>query len=64
MEEKEKAAKKILNILEILYCFKCKYSEECSSEYPEYLIKCKYIEDWIWKIYSKYKGESGGKEKT
>lgn len=43
-----------------LYCINCPFKSECSSRYPQYLIKCKYLEEWVLKVYSQ---EIGKEEK-
>ncbi len=63
MKKKIETIQNILEYLTALQCFKCKYHEECSSEYPEYLIKCNYIEKWVVEMYNKMKGENRGKKK-
>ena len=62
---KEEIVKRVLDYLEMLHCFACPYEEECSPEYPEYLFKCRYIEDWVLNIYNRrLRGAKRGREKT
>ena len=49
-ETRMKAMKFIRN----LYCIACPYNSECSSRYPEYLIKCRYLEEWALNKYIKH----------
>jgi hypothetical protein len=50
-------SEKVIDIIYDLYCLKCEYSQECSSDSPEYLINCRYIEEWALKHYNAHKGE-------
>ena len=50
-------SEKVIDIIYDLYCLKCEYSQECSPDSPEYLINCKYIEEWALRHYNAHKGE-------
>jgi len=56
-KELKRSIKEILEIFKRLYCFKCEYAEECSPDSPEYLYRCRLLEDWVIKYYRKQKGE-------
>ncbi len=45
---------KAINLIKNLYCIACPYNSECSSRYPEYLIKCRYLEEWALNEYMKH----------
>ena len=58
--ELKKSIKEVLQMLKRLYCFKCEYAGECSPDSPEYLYRCKLLEDWALKYYRKLKGKESG----
>jgi hypothetical protein len=43
-----------MNFIKDLFCSACPYDSECSSRYPEYLIKCIYLEEWAMKKYKQH----------
>ena len=45
---------KAMNFIKDLFCIACPYDSECSSRYPEHLIKCKYLEKWSLDKYTKH----------
>ncbi len=55
---------KAINFIRDLFCVACQYDSECSSRYPEYLIKCRHIEDWALNKYMEHvnKGTGGNDE--
>jgi len=45
---------KAINFIKDLFCTACQYDSECSSRYPEYLIKCQHIEEWALNKYKEH----------
>lgn len=57
---KEKAVKPVvkpekrrsaIDFIADVYCIACPYKRDCSSKYPDYLLKCTYLEKWALKKY-------------
>lgn len=42
---------KAINFLDRIYCIICEYKDDCSARYPDYIYKCRYIEEWSTKKY-------------
>jgi len=45
---------KAIDFIQGLYCINCPFKSECSSRYPNYLYKCKYLEEWVIEKYKKH----------
>lgn len=69
MENESKPVKKIrkpdpsmrikaIEFIKGLYCINCPFKSECSSKYPNYLYKCRYLEEWVLEKYETHVKES------
>ena len=47
------ARRRAIEFIKDLHCIACEYKSECSSRYPDYLIKCRYIEKWALNSYKR-----------
>lgn len=45
---------KAIEFIKNLFCIACSYNSDCSSRYPEYLIKCRYLEEWALNKYKEH----------
>ena len=43
--------RKAIDFIKELYCINCPFKSECSSKYPDYLVKCRYLEEWVLNKY-------------